>query len=43
MFNKMCDIGVIPDNMVFYSSKNYKENGFELKRNGETFFFKKQR
>ena len=38
MFNKMCEIGAIPDNLVISSNEN--ENGLELKRNGEVFFLK---
>ena len=36
----MCDIGVIPDNMVFYPNKNDDENGHEIIRNEETFFLR---
>ena len=34
----MCDIGVIPDNLVILSNENENENGLELHRNGEVFF-----
>ena len=36
----MCVNGVIADNMVFYPSKDTKENNLKIERNGEIFYLK---